>query len=169
MSAYEGMRRAAVGRIERRVLDAKRRLVRLERCKWKTEAVRLHVIQRNRAGFQRIKAMAKDGRDMDYARTVVFEKRQQRRDYEHFREKQMLEADGRAAELLGSTYETYAQPVQTTFDSIVTGNMALLRGLTLEERAQRVKTQYKDRALAKRNKTGGQFSVLKKFPDLFMR
>ena len=169
ISAYEGMRRAAVGRIERRVLDAKRRLVRMERCKWKTEAVRLHVIQRQRPGYQIIKDKAKKGRDMDYARTVVYEKRQQRRDYEQLREQKMHEADGRAAELLGSTYESYAKPVQTTYDSIVSGNMALLRGFTLEERAARVKKQYKDRAIAKRNNAGGQFSVLKKFPDLFMR
>jgi len=169
VSAYEGMRRAAVGRIERRVLDAKERLVRIERCKWKTEAVRLHVIQRQRPGFAAIQAKAKEGRDTNYARTVVFEKRQQRRDYEQLREAEMHKADGAAASLLGSTYESYATPFQTTFDSIVNGNMALLRGLTLEERAERIKKQYKDREKAKRLKTGGQFSSLKKFPEIFMK
>ena len=169
VSAYEGMRRAAVGRIERRVLDAKERLVRIERCKWKTEAVRLHVIQRERPGFAAIQAKAKEGRDTNYARTVVFEKREQRRDYEKMREAAMHKADGAAASLLGSTYESYAAPVQVTFDSIVNGNMALLRGLTLEERAERIKKQYKDREKAKRLRTGGQFSSLKKFPEIFMR
>ena len=169
VSAYEGMRRAAVGRIERRVMDAKERLIRMERCKWKTEAIRLHVIQRERPGFQRIKAAAREGRDMEYARTISFEKRQQRRDYELLREKPMHKADGASRSLLGSTYESYAAPFQTTFDSIVNGNMALLRGLTLEERAERVKKQYKDREKAKRLKTGGQFSSLKRFPEIFMR
>jgi len=169
ISAYEGMRRAAVGRIERRVFDAKARLVRLERCKWKTEAVRLHVIQRQRPGFAAIQAKTKEGRDMNYARTIVYEKRQQRRDYEQLREAEMHKADGAASSMLGSTYESYATPFQTTFDSIVNGNMALLRGLTLEERAERIKKQYKDRDKAKRLKTGGQFSSLKKFPEIFMK
>ena len=50
--AYEGMRRATVGRIERRVQDSKARKVRIERSKWKTDAVRLNVILRHRKAYQ---------------------------------------------------------------------------------------------------------------------
>lgn len=50
--AYEGMRRAAVGRIERRVHDAKKRSIRHERCKWKTDAIRVNVILRERESYQ---------------------------------------------------------------------------------------------------------------------
>jgi hypothetical protein len=169
VSAYEGMRRAAVGRIERRVLDAKERLIRMERCKWKTEAVRLHVIQRNREGYRRIQEAAKFGRNMEYARTVSYEIRQQRRDYENLREAEMHKQDGLDASALATTYESYAKPVQRTFDSIVQGNMNLLRNLTLEERAARIKKQYSDRDLAKRHKNGGQFSVLKKHEYIHKR
>ena len=94
VEAMEGMRRANVGRIERRVMDAKNRLIRVERSKWKTEAIRLKVIQRNREGYQRIVAAAQEGRDMEYARTVSFEKRQRRRDFEEMREEEMHRQDG---------------------------------------------------------------------------
>jgi hypothetical protein len=169
VSAYEGMRRAAVGRIERRVLDAKARQIRIERCKWKTDAIRLKVIQRNREGYAKIVAAAKAGRSMEYARTVSFEVRQRRRDYEQLREAEMHKQDGLNANSLATTYEKYAQPVQRTYDSIVTNNIGILRNLTLEERAGRIKKQYKDRERDKRTKSGGQFSSLKKFPEIFMR
>ena len=106
---------------------------------------------------------------MEYARTVSFEIRQQRRDYEGLREAEMHKQDGLDSSALSATYESYATPVQRTFDSVVTNNMNLLRNLTLEERASRIKKQYKDRETSKRTKFGGQFSSLKKFPEIFMR
>ena len=68
--AVEGWRRATVGRVERRVLDARRRGVRIERSKWKTEAVRTNVILRERESYQRMVKINQDARDFDYARTV---------------------------------------------------------------------------------------------------
>ena len=49
-----------------------------------------------------------------------------------------------------------------TFDSVVAGNLSMLRGLTLEERAARVKKQYANREKAKVQRRGGQFGSLKK-------
>ena len=161
VEAMEGMRRANVGHIERRVMDAKHRLIRIERSKWKTDAIRLKVIQRNREGYQKIVKAAQEGRDMNYARTVSFETRQKRRDYEELREAEMHRLDGLAQTNTAAGYESYAQPVQETFDSIVAGNLSMLRGVTLEERAARVKKQYSNREKAKVQKRGGQFSSLK--------
>ena len=166
VETYEGIRRASVGRIERRIMDAKARRVRLERCKWKTEAIRLHVIQRNRAGHQKIVRAAKEGRSLEYAQTVSFEKRQQRRDYEELKEKKLHHDDGMANSRLTATYETYAKPVDDTYNSIVTSNIKLLRGVSLEERARMVKEQYRQAELSKKRKAGGQFSTLKKNEDV---
>ena len=164
--AWEGLRRASVGRIERRVDDVHRRAIRVEKCKWKTEAVRLNVIRRNRAGYQEIVAKAREGRDLGYVRTVSYEKRRQRRDLEELREQKMHEEDGRNAALLSKTYETYAQPLQETYDSVVTSTLDLLRGVTLDERANRLKGQFAKRAIDKKKMLGGQFAPLKKTEDL---
>ena len=40
-------------------------------------------------------------------------------------------------------YETYAAPVQQTFDTVVAGTLSVLRGFTLEERAARIKDHFK--------------------------
>ena len=166
VETMEGIRRAEVGRIERRLNDAKNRLIRVERCRWKTEAIRLNVIRRNRASYQEIVKKAKEGRTLEYANTVSFEIRQQRKDYEELKEKEMHKLHGMAASELGTTYESYAKPVDDTYNSIVTSNIKLMRGFTLEERARKVKEQYKQAEKKKRTKAGGQFTVLKKFEDV---
>jgi hypothetical protein len=166
VETMEGIRRAEVGRIERRLEDAKKRRIRVERCRWKTEAIRLNVIRRNRESYQAIVKKAREGRTLEYANTVSFEIRQQRKDYEELREKEMHREHGMAASATGKTYESYAKPVDDTYNSIVTSNIKLLRGLTLEERARRVKEQYKMAETKKKRKAGGQFSVLKKFEDV---
>lgn len=166
VETMEGIRRAEVGRIERRLNDAKNRNIRIERCRWKTEAIRLNVIRRNRETYQEIVRKAKEGRSLEYANTVSFEIRQQRKDYEELREKEMHRQHGMAASELGSTYESYAKPVDDTYNSIMTGNIKLLRGFSLEERARKVKEQYKQAEKKKKRKAGGQFSVLKKFEDV---
>ena len=129
VETYEGIRRASVGRIERRLNDAKARRVRVERCRWKTEAIRLNVIQRNRAGYQKIVKAAKEGRNLEYAQTVSFEVRQQRRDYEQLKEKHLHHEDGMANSRLSATYESYAKPVDDTYNSIMTANTKPPRAL----------------------------------------
>lgn len=54
MEACEGLRRAEVGRIERKVNDQRNRALRQERMKWKIESNRVNVIRRNRKGYQDI-------------------------------------------------------------------------------------------------------------------
>ncbi len=166
VETHEGIRRASVGRIERRINDAKARRVRVERCRWKTEAIRLKVIQRNREGYQKIVKAAKEGRSLEYAQTVSFEIRQQRKDYEDLKEKQMHRDDGMANSRLAATYESYAKPVDNTYNSIITANTKLLRGFSLEERARKVKEQYKQAEQKRKRRAGGQFSTLKKNSDV---
>ena len=166
VETHEGIRRASVGRVERRLNDAKARRVRAERCRWKTDAVRLNVIRRNREGYQKIIKAAKEGRSLEYAQTMSFEVRQQRKDYEELKEKQMHHDDGMANSRLAATYESYAKPVDDTYNSIMTSNLKLLRGFTLEERARKVKEQYKQAEQKKRRRAGGQFTSLKKNSDV---
>jgi hypothetical protein len=45
--------------------------------------------------------------------------------------------------------------------------LSLLRGVTLEERAARVKAQYKSRQVAQIMRRGGQFASLKKSDHLY--
>lgn len=44
----EALRRAEIGRIERRLQDIRQREVRIERCRWRVAGVRRNVISRNR-------------------------------------------------------------------------------------------------------------------------
>ena len=60
-----------------------------------------------------------------------------------------------------STYETYAQPVQDTFDSVVAGSLSLLRNITMEQRAEILKSRFRNGVKAKAKRTGGQFNALK--------
>lgn len=43
------------------------------------------------------------------------------------------------------SYEEYAKPVQFTYDNIVSNNLETLRGFTLDERAARIRDQYKQK------------------------
>ena len=74
--------------------------------------------------------------------------------------------DGMANSRLAATYESYAKPVDDTYNSIMTSNLKLLRGFTLEERARKVKEQYKQAEQKKRRRAGGQFTSLKKNSDV---
>ena len=74
--------------------------------------------------------------------------------------------DGMANSRLAATYESYAKPVDDTYNSIITANTKLLRGFSLEERARKVKEQYKQAEQKRKRRAGGQFSTLKKNSDV---
>jgi hypothetical protein len=42
-------------------------------------------------------------------------------------------------------YTEYAGPVQDTYDTIVTNSLSLLRGMSLDERASKLRDQFKSR------------------------
>lgn len=100
---------------------------------------------------------------MNYARTISYEVRQQQKDLEELQRKAWLQQDTKAQAALKTSYETYAKPVQESFDSIVAGSMRLLQNITLEQRVDIIKQQFRKRVKDKvaRTRTGGQFSALK--------
>ena len=161
MECMEALRRAEVGRIDRRVIDKKQRSIRFERCKWKIESIRSHVIRRNRKSYSDIIAKSKKDRDIKYASTLSFEHRQKQRDKEDLITNILLNASSRVGFDI-KPYEEYATPLQDTMDAALENTMALLRGLTLDERAKRVRDRSR---LAEKSKTalrGGQFAALKR-------
>ena len=101
------------------------------------------------------------GRNNIYAQTVSFEIRQQQRDRESIRLAELKEAEGRELEITKESYETYAAPVQETFDNVIAGSLNLLRGATLEERARRIKDHFKVADVVSKKSQGGQFAALK--------
>lgn len=99
---------------------------------------------------------------MNYARTISFEVRHQQKELEELQRRAWLARDTRAQNALKASYETYAQPVQDTFDSIVAGSLRLLQNVTLEQRVDIIKSQFRRREKDKVRRTGGQFSALKR-------
>jgi hypothetical protein len=93
--------------------------------------------------------------------TLSYETRQQQRDKEQLLFEKYLQDDGSSNSVDVKTYEEYAKPIQAEFDAIVKNSMDLLRGFSLDERAERVKRDAGLRARAKKMKTGGQFASLK--------
>ena len=98
---------------------------------------------------------------MNYARTISYEVRRQRKDYEELQRRAWLKHDTAARAKLETTYETYARPAQETFDSVVAGSLSLLRNITLEQRAEIIKQQYRRRDKGKGKLQTGQFAALK--------
>ena len=82
-------------------------------------------------------------RDSTFAQSVSHEVRAQQADREEFRLKDLKEAEGRKLEVTHDTYEYYAGPVQATFDDVIANSLSLLRGFTLDERANRIKEHFK--------------------------
>ena len=102
-----------------------------------------------------------DARDFNYARTISYEVRRQRQDFEDLQRRAWLKQDTAALARLNATYEVYAAPVQETFDSVVRTSMSLLRDITLEQRAEILKERFRNAEKAKKKLKGGQFSALK--------
>lgn len=158
---YEALRRAEVGRIERRVNDKKNKALRLERCKWKIDSNRMNVIKRNRDGYANIVESVKKDRDLKYAMTLSYEYKQQRRDKEEIIIERLLKENGTKAGAHFKTYTEYAGGIQATYDKALENAMELLRGFTLDERARRIKETHKEAIAAKKKMMGGQFAALK--------
>ena len=157
----ETLRRAEVRRVERRVQDRWARLVRIEKCKWKIESNRTNVVNRNRSNYKALMKKSQEDRNFQYMTTLSYEIRQQQRDKEQLLFEKYLQDDGSSNSVDVKTYEEYAKPIQAEFDAIVKNSMDLLRGFSLDERAERVKRDAGLRARAKKMKTGGQFASLK--------
>jgi hypothetical protein len=109
----------------------------------------------------------KKGRNFEYFTTVNFEKRQRRRDYEVYMQESALKNESRAMDerskpitlvlvihsLLLSlfffsfccSYEDYAIPFQRTFDKAIDNSLQTLRGASLDERARRIREQFKQK------------------------
>lgn len=51
--------------------------------------------------------------------------------------------------IANTRYHEYAAPLQNTYDNIVAKSQALLRGLTLDERASRLRAQFKSKEVIK--------------------
>jgi len=157
----ETLRRAEVRRVERRVQDRWARLVRVEKCKWKIESNRMNVVNRNRPNYKALMKKSQEDRNFKYMTTLSYEIRQQQRDKEQLLFEKYLQEDGTSNSVYVKTYEEYAKPIQAEFDAIVKNSMDILRGFSLDERAQRVKKDAAMRARAKKMKVGGQFAALK--------
>jgi len=63
-------------------------------------------------------------------------------------------------------YLEYGGPVQSTYDRVVHNSLDLLRGMTLDERARRLREQAKAKEVKKRKATKGQFGALKEENEL---
>lgn len=163
MEAYEGIRRAEITRIERKVNSKWERNVRRERSHWKVDCVRTKVIRKLRHGYNEIMKKARDasGRDLKYSQTVNFETRMQVNDKEDIIAEALLKKDGLRREKDFSTYESYAEPFQKTYDSVVSNTMSLLRDVTLDNRAGLLKEHYQTKKKSENKLRGGQFAPLK--------
>ena len=160
VNCFEQLRFAEVMKIERKVNDKKNRAIRLERCKWKIETVRSNVIKRNRASYKAIVNSAKKSRDMEYAKTLSYEKRAVQRDKEELLTNILLAATSKVGFDI-QPYEIYAQPLQKSYDAVLNNTRGLLRGWTLDERARRIHEANVVTEMAQKYRSGGQFSVLK--------
>ena len=161
MENMEALRRAEVGRIERRILNKKRRAVRLERCRWKIQSNRINVLRRMRESAYGILETAKKTRSVTYASTLAFEKRAKQWDYEQLQVENFRKANANRVENVVSKYEDYAGPVQETYNDVVQNTMSLLRGWSLDERAKLVRNAFAEKEKKVRKKRGGQFRALK--------
>lgn len=85
----------------------------------------------------------KTSRDESYATTINFENHAQQWDKETLQTERALRADARKVdkESKPKEYTEYAGPVQDTYDTVVNNTLALLRGFTLDERTNRLRTQ----------------------------
>mmetsp|Transcript_13503 Transcript_13503/g.22525 ORF Transcript_13503/g.22525 Transcript_13503/m.22525 type:complete len:181 (+) Transcript_13503:30-572(+) len=163
METLESMRRSEITIIDRDTAYRLNRDIRREKSHWRITSHRRNVILRNRPRYQAIVSQTTAGRDLNYASTINFERRARTWDSEQLTQEKLLANDQRKQdeENRPKTYLEYAGPVQSTYDKIVDNSLQLLRGVTLDERARRLREQYKAREVKKRKATKGQFAALK--------
>jgi hypothetical protein len=159
--AMEGLRRSEIWRITKRV-DAKWSfLFRTEICRWKVESSRINVIRKNRPGYKEMVEKSREGRSLSYAETLSFEKRARHYDREKLTLQRLILQDGKSSETKFTTYETYGKPIQKAYDTALDNSMTLMRAFSLDERAKRIKDNFKLVEKNKVKKQGGQFAALK--------
>jgi len=168
METTEGLRRAELAIIDRDVNFKRSRDIRREKSHWRIVSDRKRVIQRERPRFQAIVAATQTGRDLKYASTVSYERHAREWDVEQLLQEKLLAEDARKQdeENKPKTYLEYGGPVQSTYDRVVHNSLDLLRGMTLDERARRLREQAKAKEVKKRKATKGQFGALKEENEL---
>mmetsp|Transcript_26397 Transcript_26397/g.44579 ORF Transcript_26397/g.44579 Transcript_26397/m.44579 type:complete len:1231 (+) Transcript_26397:142-3834(+) len=161
VDAYEFLRQQEIGQIQNRLRRIRNRDVRMERCKWKIPNNRIKVIRKNKGYFTGMDKEVKEGRDMQYASTVDYEKKKKRWDQEHInlRRKQRLAYKSLTAEKF--RYENYATPIQDAYNDVTSNTMSLLRGMTLDERVRRMAEGFKAKEKQAKKKKGGLTFALK--------
>jgi len=163
----EALRRAEIAQNDRDSSYKFQKEVRREKSHWKITSNRKNVILRNRPRYQAIVSKTTAGRDLKYASTVSYEKRARERDMETLTLEKMLAEDARKQdeENRPKTYLEYAGPVQSTYDQIVTNSLSLLRGMSLDERASKLRDQFKAKEVKKKKAQKGQFAPLKEMNE----
>ena len=161
VDAFEFLRQQEIREIEKKLQRIRNREVRLERCKWKIPNNRIKVIRQSKGYFTGMDKEVKEGRDMQYASTVDYEKKKKRWDKEHInlRRKQRLAYKSLTAEKF--KYESYATPIQDAYNDVTSNTMSLLRGMTLDERVHRMADGFKAKDKLKKKKKGGLTFALK--------
>jgi len=134
-----------------------------ERVHWKITSNRANKILHQRSRYKEIVNETRQGRNQEYFTTINFEKRQRRRDYESIIQDMTLKNEARDLDQRSrpKTYEEYALPVQRTFDKVVHNTLQSLRGMSLDERARRIREQFTTKQAKKKKSQKGQFFSLK--------
>ena len=161
MEATEGLHRNELNIAEREVHNVWNRRIRLERCRWRIRNFRKNVLLR-----RLMKRYEQPQRDMEFAETISYEKRQRVIDRERLTAQMRLAVARTRGEGVGiqkkvQTYEQYAGPVQDTYAGVVDNTMELLKGWSLDERAHRLKDETSALTQGKRKSTKGQFAPIK--------
>ena len=161
VDAYEFLRRQEIGTIQERLDRIRNREIRLERCKWKIPSTRVQVIRRNKGYFEGMDKDVKQGRSMQYASTVDYEKRKKRWDEEHINLRRNQRQAYKQLTSEAYKYENYATSIQDAFNDVTANTMSLLRGITLDERVRRMTESTKEEEKTKKKKRGGLTAALK--------
>jgi stress-induced morphogen len=161
VNAYEFLRQQEIGQIEKRLRRIRNRDIRMERCKWKIPNTRVKVIRKSKGYFTGMDNEVKEGRGMQYASTVDYEKKKKRWDEEQIklRRKQRLAYKNLTSEKY--KYENYATPIQDAYNDVTSNTMSLLRGMTLDERVRRMADGFKAKEKLTKKKKGGLTFALK--------
>jgi len=162
LETIEMLRRWEIGRIEKKLNDRHRREMRHQRCRWKIQSNRASVIKRKGVNYKHVLEGTQSKRGIAYAATVTYEKRAQQWDYEQFVVDRFQKEQGLKLEAgMVRKYEDYGEPVQETYNNVVSNTLSLLQSWTADERARRVKQEIQAATKKKKMLRGGQFAALK--------
>jgi hypothetical protein len=161
VEATEGLHRNELNIAEREVNNVWNKRIRLERCRWRIRNFRKNVLLR-----RLMKRYEQPQRDLEFAETISYEKRQRVIDRERLTAQMRLAVARTRGEGVGiqkqvATYESYAGPVQDTYSGVVENTLELLKGWTVDERAHRLKDESTALSQGRRKMTKGQFAPIK--------